>query len=114
MSPRIAVSNTSPLSTAMPESAMNPMAADTENGIPLSQSIATPPVSASGTALNTSNASRAVPSAASSKRKISAHHEQEALAPRREVLKLAAPGEPIAGRQRHLGRDSLAHIGDDR
>ena len=51
---------------------MNPTAAEIENGMSRSHSAATPPVSASGTALNTSSASRAEPSAPSSSRKISA------------------------------------------
>jgi len=42
---------------------MKPTAGDTENGIPRSHSATTPPVSASGAALNTSKASRAEPSA---------------------------------------------------
>ncbi len=57
------VSITSPLRTATPERAMNPTAAGTENGIPRSHSATIPPVKASGTALNTSSASRGEPSA---------------------------------------------------
>ena len=64
------VSITSPLSTATPDSAMKPTAAETENGMPRSQSATMPPDSASGTALNTSSASRAEPSAANRIRKI--------------------------------------------
>ena len=64
------VSITSPLSTATPDSAMKPTAAETENGMPRSQSATMPPDSASGTALKTSSASRAEPSAANSIRKI--------------------------------------------
>ena len=49
---------------------MKPTAADTENGMPRSHSATTPPVSASGMALKTISASRAVPSAPISSRKI--------------------------------------------
>ena len=68
------VSITRPLSTATPDRAMKPTAAETENGMPRSHSAKTPPVSASGTALNTSSASRAEPSAPNSSRKISTKH----------------------------------------
>ena len=64
------VSITSPLSTATPDNAMKPTAAETENGMPRSQSATMPPDSASGTALKTSSASRAEPSAANRIRKI--------------------------------------------
>ncbi len=57
------VSITRPFSTATPESAMNPTAAGTETGIPRSHRATMPPVSASGTALNTRSASRGLPSA---------------------------------------------------
>ncbi len=43
------VTITSPFSTATPESAMKPTAAEIENGMPRSQSATMPPVSASGT-----------------------------------------------------------------
>ena len=42
---------------------MKPTAAETENGMPRSHSATMPPVSASGTALNTSRASRGEPRA---------------------------------------------------
>ena len=64
------VSMTRPLRTATPESAMNPTAAGTETGMPRSQSAKMPPVRASGTALNTSSASRGEPRAEYSNRKI--------------------------------------------
>jgi hypothetical protein len=54
----------------MPDSAMKPTAADTENGMPRAHNASTPPVSASGTALNTSAASRAEPSVLIKSRKI--------------------------------------------
>ena len=47
---------TRPLSTATPDRAMNPTAAEIEKGIPRSQSATMPPVSPRGTALKTSNA----------------------------------------------------------
>ena len=43
------LSMTTPLSTATPESAMNPTPAEIDNGMPRSSNAATPPVSASGT-----------------------------------------------------------------
>ena len=63
------LSITRPLSTATPDKAMKPTAAETENGMPRSHSAATPPVSASGTALKTSRASRAEPSALNKQQK---------------------------------------------
>ena len=51
---------------------MKPTAADTEKGMSRSHSATIPPVSASGTALNTSRASRAEPSALNRRRKIRA------------------------------------------
>ena len=53
---------------------MKPTAAGTESGIPRSHRAARPPVSASGTALNTRSASRALPSAEVSSRKIRKKH----------------------------------------
>ncbi len=61
---------TSPFSTAMPETAMNPTPADIENGIRQIHNASTPPVSASGTPLNTMAASRADPKAMNSSPKI--------------------------------------------
>ena len=54
----IRLMSTNPFSTATPDRAMNPTAADTENGIPRSHRASTPPVRASGTPVNTSNACR--------------------------------------------------------
>ena len=65
---RICVSMTSPLSTATPESAMKPTAAEIEKGIPRNHNAAIPPVSARGTALKTSRASRGEPSAPNNSR----------------------------------------------
>ena len=48
---------TRPFSTATPDSAMKPTPAEIESGMSRSSSAATPPVSASGTPLNTSSAS---------------------------------------------------------
>ena len=58
----------------MPDNAMKPTAAEIENVISRSHKAATPPVSASGTALNASSASRAEPSALNRSRKINAKH----------------------------------------
>ena len=65
------VSITNPFSTATPDSAMKPTAAEIENGMSRSQSTSTPPVIASGTPLNTSKASRTLPNVANSSAKIS-------------------------------------------
>ena len=74
---------------------MKPTAAETENGMPRSHRASTPPVSASGTALNTSSASRAEPSALNSNSRISAKQAGttigETLARRDQVFELAAP-----------------------
>lgn len=48
---------TRPLSTATPDSAMNPTPAEMESGIPRNQRATTPPVNAKGTPVNTSQAS---------------------------------------------------------
>ena len=100
------LSITSPLSTATPDSAMNPTAAETENGMSRSHKAAMPPVSASGTALNTRSASRAEPKALNKSRKISAKHtghdNHEALPRRLEILELPAPGQPVSGREGNL------------
>ena len=50
------VTITSPFSTATPERAMKPTAAEIENGMPRSHRATMPPVSASGTPVNTSSA----------------------------------------------------------
>ena len=55
------VTMTSPFSTATPESAMKPTAAEIENGMSRSHSATTPPLSASGTPVKTAAASRALP-----------------------------------------------------
>ena len=49
---------TSPLRTAIPDSAMNPTAAEIENGIPRTSRAAMPPVNANGTPLKIIRASR--------------------------------------------------------
>ena len=68
---RMKVTITSPLSTATPESAMKPTAAEIENGMPRSQRATTPPVSASGTQTKTIAACFASPKVAYSRPKIS-------------------------------------------
>ena len=50
------LSITTPLSTAWPNSAMKPMAADTLNGMPVSKSAKIPPISANGTFIKMSSA----------------------------------------------------------
>ena len=61
---------TRPLSTATPESAMKPTAAEMESGISLSHSAAMPPVSASGTPEKTSKASFTLPNVMKSNNRI--------------------------------------------
>jgi hypothetical protein len=62
---------TTPFSTATPDSAMKPTPAVIENGRPRAARATIPPVSANGTPLNTSRASRTDPKAANSSRKTS-------------------------------------------
>ena len=62
---------TTPVSTATPERVMKPIPAEMDNGISRNQSAAMPPVSASGTPLNTSAASLAEPKVSSNRPKIS-------------------------------------------
>ncbi len=109
---------TRPLSTATPESAMKPTAAETDIGMPRSQSAATPPESASGTALKTSTRV-----ARAAERRIEQqedqdearrHDDREPCARRGEILELPAPGQPIAGRQRDFRGDLGLRLGDDR
>ena len=57
---------TSPLSTATPDSAMKPTPAEIDSGIPRRASATTPPVSASGTPVNTMAASLTEPNAQNS------------------------------------------------
>ncbi|MNV81722.1 hypothetical protein D3C71_1754020 [compost metagenome] len=61
---------TSPLSTATPDNAMKPTPAEIDKGMPRAANASTPPVSASGTPLNTMAASRAEPNAQNSSAKI--------------------------------------------
>ena len=61
---------TTPLSTATPESAMNPTPAEIDKGRSRSHSASTPPVNAKGTPLNTTTASRADPNTMNSRPKI--------------------------------------------
>lgn len=61
---------TTPFSTATPERAMNPMAAETDNGIPRTHKEKNPPVNASGTPVKTRIAFFTVPNAANNKRNI--------------------------------------------
>jgi hypothetical protein len=60
---RMDAMRTSPLRTATPETAMKPMAAETENGIPRSAIANTPPAIARGTAVKAVTASGTLPSA---------------------------------------------------
>ena len=55
---------TTPLRTAIPDNAMKPTPAEIDSGIPRRSSANTPPVSASGTPVNTINVSLAEPKAA--------------------------------------------------
>src|SRR3546814_10204141 len=55
---------TKPLSTATPQSAMNPTAADIDKGIPRAQSASTPPVNANGIPAKTIKPSLPLPNMA--------------------------------------------------
>ena len=55
---------TSPLSTATPDKAMKPTAAEMDNGMPRAHSASTPPVSAKGMPVNTSSPSFRLPNIA--------------------------------------------------
>ena len=61
---------TRPFSTATPDSAMKPTPAEIDSGMPRSASATTPPVSASGTPVNTMAASLAEPNAQNSSAKM--------------------------------------------
>ena len=76
------VTSTKPFSTATPDNAMKPTAAEMENGSPRNHRAATPPVSASGTAVKTSSAGRTAPKAACSNKKISAKQTGTTMASR--------------------------------
>ena len=52
------VSMTTPFNTAMPDSAMNPIAAEIDKGMPRTHRANTPPVKASGTHVRIMSASR--------------------------------------------------------
>jgi hypothetical protein len=52
---RVKLTNTKPFKTETPERAINPTAADIENGIPLSHNASIPPERANGTPLKTSS-----------------------------------------------------------
>ena len=69
--PRMKAIMTRPLSTATPDSAMKPTPAEIDSDNPRSASATTPPVSASGTPLNTTTASRNEPNDQYSSAKIS-------------------------------------------
>ena len=108
------VSITNPFSTATPDSAMKPTAAETENGMPRNQSATMPPDSASGTALKTSSASRPEPSAANRIKNIIAKHAGTTMVSRCraevEVFELTAPGEPVSRRKFYALGDLLLRL----
>ena len=90
---------TMPFSTATPERAMNPTAAEIDNGIPLSHKERNPPVNAKGTPVNTNSALAFVPNAANNNRvnqnKGQGNHHPQSLRCGNQVLELAAPLDPI-------------------
>ena len=112
------VTITSPLSTATPERAMKPTAAEIENGMSRSHKATMPPVSASGTPVKTSSAYLTELKALNSSRKIrkkqSGTTRLRRCAGRDQVFKLPAPVQPAAGGQRDLRRDLLLGVGDER
>ena len=101
---------TRPFSTATPDSAMKPTPALIESGMPRSTSAATPPVSASGTPLNTSarvaDRAEAHEQQHEDQQQRDRHDDGQALRRRDELLELAAPADPVAGRQLDLRRRS--------
>mgnify|MGYP006894100693 CR=1 FL=1 len=66
------VTITTPFSTATPDRAMKPTPAEIDSGMPRAASASTPPVSASGTPLKTTSASRNEPNAMNSSARITA------------------------------------------
>jgi hypothetical protein len=100
---------TRPFSTATPESAMKPTAAEIENGMSRTQSAITPPVRPSGTALKTSSEYLTLLNVAEEQQEdqqeADRHDDREPLLGRDEVLVLPAPHEPLPGGEldlRHL------------
>ena len=97
---------TRPLSTATPDSAMKPTAGADRERDAAQQQRRTPPVSASGTPLNTSSASahraEADEEQQEDQEQRERHDDRQPLRRRDQLLELAAPADPVAGRQFHL------------
>ena len=96
---------------------MKPTAAETDMGMPRSHRAATPPESASGTAVKTSTASSAQPSAESRSRKISAKHAGTTSARRACAAARCSncpPKPPISRWQNHFRRHFALRLFDDR
>ena len=104
------LSITSPLSTATPDSAIKPTAAEIENGMPRSHSARTPPVQRQRHRAEHQQRVARRAHRASSSRKImheaDRHDDGEALAGGRQVFGLTAPRHPVARRQLHVARRS--------
>src|SRR6266851_666036 len=103
---------TSPLSTATPESAMKPMAALMESGIPRRRS------AAKRHAAEHQQRIRYRPEADEEQQENQKQRERnddrQPLRRRDKLLELAAPSDPVAGRQFHLSHDLVPGVGDER
>ena len=108
---------TTPLSTAMPSSAMKPTEAGTLRYWPEAHSATMPPTIANGILANTSAACRTEPKVANKQQEDEAqrdrHHQREAGGGPLLVLELAAPGDGVTRRQLHLRCHCLLGLLDE-
>ena len=98
-----------PSITAMPNSAMKPIAADTLNGMPEINSPSTPPKIAIGITLMASSVSTIEPklkhSSTADQREADRHHDRQPLDGVLQIAEFADPFDPRSRRQLHLGCD---------
>ena len=89
-----------PSIAAMPNSATKPIAAETLNGVPVTNSAKMPPISAIGITLAASSVSLSEPKLRYSSRQISSeaerHHDRQPLQRVLQVAEFADPFEPVA------------------
>ena len=104
--------STMPFSTATPDSAMKPTPAEIDSGMSRSQSVSTPPVSASGTPLKISSESTNERNDEvqqhEDQQQRERHDEPQPLGAGDQLLERAAVLEPVAGRQLDVSLDALA------
>ncbi len=109
---------TRPLSTATPDSAMKPTAAEIDSGMPRIHSATMPPVSANGMPVNTSRPSFRLPNIANSSTNTSSSATGTTICSRcrgrLQVLELPAPRGPVAGRHLDLLLHGLRASADER